>query len=64
MWAVKLPTVLTTLPRFPGSGIQGKIVRLHTECKGFPEDTMVVWAHTEGWVRRPHSEWRQSNGRG
>ena len=58
MRAIKFSTALTALPCFPGFGIQGKTAQVHTECEDFPEDTMVVWAHTEEWVRSPHSEWK------
>ena len=40
MWAIKLSTALTTLPRFPGSDIPGKVVQ--AAYKDFPEDTTVA----------------------
>jgi hypothetical protein len=40
MRAVKLSTALTTLPRFPGSDIHGKVVQ--AVYKDFPEGTTVA----------------------
>ena len=58
MWAIKFSTVLMALPCFPGFGIRGKTAQVRTECEDFPEDTMVVWACTEEWVRSPRSKWK------
>ena len=45
MWAVKLSTALTAPPRFPGSGIHGKVVQ--AAYRGLLEGTMVAWVCTE-----------------
>jgi hypothetical protein len=56
MWAVKLSTALTTLPRFPGSDILDMIAQVRTECMSCPEGTMAVWVRSEGLLRSPRSE--------
>ena len=47
IWAVKLSTALTTLPRFPGPDTLDRIVRLHIAGRCRFGDAIVAWARNE-----------------